>query len=247
MRDRSRPLTSPAPHSSSAEPAAAMIFAPGPTPRAVKAADGKVHQVPADWELLPPGDPGLTRRVKAAGPYWQVQESRGRKIFSRGLWANAQTIAKLRNDLEQERSTPAHAKRQAASSARREAAQANYVGEFEQAVVEFLAFDPRFHELAVAVAKLVTTHATPVGSGTVARTQRLTLEQKARAAVVAWMRHQTTEYDQMKIARVKGRRREVRRDLAQQSLSLLAGYRQGLAPRPHCPLIAAVENSNQNT
>ncbi|MBL8890300.1 MAG: DUF2293 domain-containing protein [Planctomycetaceae bacterium] len=221
----------------------ATTYSPGPTPRSVKDPDGKIHQVPDGWELLLPGDPGLTRRVKAAGPYWQVQETRGRKVFSRGLWADAPTIARLRLELEHERGTPAHAKKQAASTARREAAQVAYVTEFHQAVLEFLAFDPRFAELATAIATLVTQHATPVGSGTVARTQRLTIQQKARSAVVAWMRHQTTAYDQMKIARVKGRRREVRRELAQQSVSLLDSYRQGRAPRPDCPLIAAVESS----
>lgn len=246
MRDRTRQAAVTEPESTTDGKSAAIfasIFGPGPSPRTVKAADGRILSVPADWELLPPGDPGLTRRVKAAGPFWLVQESRGRKVFSRGLWANAQTIENLRRELEQERGTPAHAKRQAASAARRETAQANYVTEFQQAVVDFLAFDSRFHELAVAVARLVTQHATPVGSGTVARTQRLTIEQKARAAVVAWMRHQTTAYDQMKIARVKGRRREVRRDLAQQSLNLLAGYRAGRAPQPNCLLMAAVETA----
>lgn len=247
MSDRTRPATGSEPKSIAKRPTpktpAAPVYAPGPSPRTVKAADGQILQVPADWELLPPGDPGLTRRAKAAGPYWQVQESRGRKVFSRGLWTAAQTIESLRRELEQERRTPAHAKRQAASTARRELAQTNYVSDFHQAVVEFLAFDPRFSELATAVARLVTEHATPVGSGTVARTQRLTIEQKAKAAVVAWMRHQTTEYDDMKIARVKGRRREARRELAQQSLGLLTGYRQGRAPHPDCPLLASVQSS----
>lgn len=54
-------------------------------------------------------------------------------------------------------------------------------------------------------------HAVPVGSGTVARTQLIPLEQRAEAAVIAWMRHQTTAYDRMSIARIKGERREVRR------------------------------------
>jgi hypothetical protein len=245
MPDRPRSNSSARPNSPSPTSAAGPVFAPGPTPRTVKAADGTIHQVPPEWELLPPGDPGLTRRAKAAGSYWQVQEKRGRKLFSRGLWTDARTVDQLRRELEQERSTPAHAKRQAASAARREVVQANYVGDFHQAVVDFLAFDPRFEVLASAVAHLVTRHATPVGSGTVARTQRLTIEQKARAAVVAWMRHQTTAYDQMKIARVKGRRREVRRELAQESLGLLTGYRQGKAPQPNCPLMSAVENSER--
>ena len=31
----------------------------------------------------------LTRRVKAAGEHWVVQEKKGRKIFSKGVWAPA--------------------------------------------------------------------------------------------------------------------------------------------------------------
>ena len=49
------------------------IFAPGPTPNTVRAADGRVVVVPVGWTLLPPGDAGLTRRVKAAGEDWVVQ------------------------------------------------------------------------------------------------------------------------------------------------------------------------------
>jgi hypothetical protein len=73
----------------------------------------------------------------------------------------------------------------------------------------------------------VTAHATPVGSGTVARTERIPVEARAEAAVIAWMRHQTTAYDDMAIARVKGLRREVRRELAQRSVQLLHAYRRG--------------------
>jgi len=40
-------------------------------------------------------------------------------------------------------------------------------------------------------------HATPVGSGTVARTKRIPVEQRAEAAVIARMRHQTTGHDSM--------------------------------------------------
>ena len=37
------------------------------------------------------------------------------------------------------------------------------------------------------------------------------IEQRAKAAVIAWMRHRTTAYEQMAIPRAKGKRREVRR------------------------------------
>jgi hypothetical protein len=83
-------------------------------------------------------------------------------------------------------------------------------------------------------------HATPVGSGTVARTQRIPIERRAEAAVIAWMRHQTTAYDSMKIARVKGQRREVRRLLAARSRSVLEAYRQGHAIHDSCPLKRAL-------
>src|SRR5208337_3336921 len=88
--------------------------------------------------------------------------------------------------------------------------------------------------------KAVTDHATPVGRGTVARTKRIPVEQRAEAAVIAWMRHQTTGYDGMVIPRVKGKRREVRRMLARRSHELLEGYRRG-APVPEgCPLTKAL-------
>lgn len=222
---------------------AGATFSPGPQPRTVRAADGTVHPVPAGWELLPPGDPGLTRRVKAAGEFWLMQEKRGRKVFSRGMWAPSATIARVREDLDAERSTEAYARKQASSAKRREAAQAEYVEDFEGAVVAFLAFHPAHAELARQFAAAVTAHATPVGSGTVARTKRIPIEDRAEAAVIAWMRHQTTAYDSMVIPRVKGERREVRRMLARRSHELLAGYRRdGLAPAA-CPLRTALQQS----
>src|SRR5256885_17052661 len=78
-------------------------FTPGPTPNTVRAADGKIVTVPDGWVLLPPGDAALTRRVKAAGDHWVVAEKKGRKVFSRGIWAEAATIERIRADLEAER------------------------------------------------------------------------------------------------------------------------------------------------
>lgn len=78
----------------------------------------------------------------------------------------------------------------------------------------YLHFAERWSGLEAKLAAAVTEHAVPVGSGTVARTQRIPLERRAEAAVIAWMRHRTTAYDHMRIARVKGERREVRRQLA---------------------------------
>ena len=214
-------------------------FAPGPDDRSVRDADGAVMPVPAGWVLVAPGDAGLTRRVKAAGPSWTVAERVGRRTFSRGVWAPAATVAAVEDDLRSERATPAYAKRRAAAAHRRQREQADYVDEFRRAVLAFLAFPPRHAPLAERLARAVTAHATPVGSGTVARTERIPVGRRAEAAVMAWMRHHTTAYDHMRIARVQGERRAVRRELAERSRSLLDGYRAG-RDVPDCPLRRAL-------
>ncbi len=217
-------------------------FTPGVTPNTVRAADGTVKTAPAGWLLLPPGDAALTRRVKAAGEHWTVQEKKGRKVFSRGVWAPAATIERLRTELQAERTTKVHAKRKEADARRRENAQAAYVEDFFGAVVAFLAFHPRHAGLAERLARAVTDHATPVGSGTVARTKRIPVAKRAEAAVIAWLRHQTTSYDGMVIPRVKGKRREVRRLLARRSTELLSRYRRGEAVPEQCPLRKALSS-----
>ncbi|MFN6129326.1 MAG: DUF2293 domain-containing protein [Planctomycetota bacterium] len=218
-------------------------FLPGPEERTVRTAAGSLMRVPNGWELLPPGDPGWTRRVKAAGDHWVVQEKRGRKVFSRGVWAPAETIARVAQDLQAERSTEAYTKKRAADSRRRDQKQAEYVDDFTQAVVRFLDFHPKHTELAQRMAERIASHATPVGSGTVARTERIPIERRAEAAVIAWMRHQTTAYDHMKIARIRGERREVRRMLAARSRELLDQYRRGQTMSESCPLIASLSAS----
>lgn len=220
------------------------IVTPGTSDQEVRNAAGLVLQVPAGWELLPPGDAALTRRVKATGSTWTVQEKKGRKTFSRGVWAPADRIAVIRAELEAERSTDAYAKRRAADTARRNRKQAEYVEDFRAAVLAFLDFAACHAGLADQLADSVAEHATPVGSGTVARTQRIPIEQRAESAVIAWLRHQTTAYDNMKIARVKGKRREVRRRLAEESRRQLDKYRKGQpADAAGCPLQVALAQS----
>src|SRR5215831_1717397 len=112
-----------------------QAFTPGPTPNTVRAADGRVLTAPVDWALLLPGDAALTRRVKEAGDHWVVQEKKGRKTFSRGVWAPAATIDRVRAALEAERSTDGYANRKEAAARRRDEAQAEYVEDFFGAVV----------------------------------------------------------------------------------------------------------------
>jgi hypothetical protein len=76
----------------------------------------------------------------------------------------------------------------------------------------------------------------------VARTKRIPVEQRAEAAVIAWMRHETTAYESMAIPRVKGKRREVRRMLARRSKELLSRYRRGEPASDDCPLRQALKD-----
>lgn len=202
-----------------------LVLAPTADPRVFLRADGTRVSPPADWACLPPGDAGLTRRVKAAGPSWAVVEKKGRKVFSKGLWAPAAIIEAARTTLEAERDTDAYKKKRIGDAVRRDREQARYVSSFEDQVLAFLNFSETYLELGQAIAAAVTKHATPVGSGTVARTKRIPVERRAEAAVIAWMRHQTTAYDNMHIARAKGARREVRRELAQISRAVLDLHR----------------------
>ncbi|AGH43515.1 hypothetical protein C427_1406 [Paraglaciecola psychrophila 170] len=53
---------------------------------------GKVYSVPTGWENLPAGDASVTRKLKSLGPTWTVQEKKGRKAFSHGVWAAKEQI-----------------------------------------------------------------------------------------------------------------------------------------------------------
>src|SRR5688500_111372 len=205
----------------------ATTYAPGPAPDTVRAPDSRVLTVPAGWVLLPPGDAAHTRRVTTAGDPWSVAEMRGRKVFSRGVWAPAATVERIRAELEAERSTAGFARKKEADARRRGKAQAEYVEDFFGAVVTFLAFHPELADLAARLARAVAAPASPGGSGTVARTERIPVERRAEAAVIAWLRHRTTAYDSIAIPRVKGKRREARRLLARRSVELLGRYRRG--------------------
>ena len=218
-----------------------LVLAPTPDPRVFLAPDGKRLSPPPGWVCLPPGDAALTRRVKQAGPSWAVVEKKGRKTFSKGLWAPASNVESVRAALASERSTEAYAKKRASDVDRRERTQAAFVVTFEQEVLAFLRFAARFEEHARVLARRVAEHATPVGSGTVARTKRISVAERAEAAVIAWMRHQTTAYDNLVIPRIKGKRREVRRELAGISRALLDLHRRETAHEPRaCSLCTAL-------
>jgi hypothetical protein len=226
-------------------PAINRLVRPGRTARSVFTESGDSLIPPEHWDLLPPGDAALTRRVKEMGPVWLVQVKKGRRLMSRGIWADAGHIVRARLELEGKRATPEYARKRETDLARRQRQHEAYVEEFYRATLLFLDFHPHHQIIAEKLARRVTEHATPIGSGTVARTERIPLAERVRAAVIAWMRHQTTAYDAMKIARIRGRRREVRRLLAERSVEILATYRSGCQfDEGLCPLQAVLAEDN---
>ena len=206
------------------------------------AESGEILNPPAGWEFLPAGDAGLTRKITSAGIYWRVQVKIGRRIISKGVWVPLDIINKARLDIEALRETSSYKKKIEGSRNLRLKKQALYETDFLEAVKSFLSFHSCYSELEVKLAEAVTLHAVPVGSGTVARTATIPIEERAAKAVIAWMRHKTTAYESMAIARIKGKRRETRRILAKRSSEILDVYRKGDAIPENCPLKKALVN-----
>jgi hypothetical protein len=188
---------------------------------------GKVYSVPTGWENLPAGDASVTRKLKSLGPTWTVQEKKGRKAFSHGVWAAKDQIEEAMSLVEAQRADPKHQKKLAQVKVRREEKETVFGEDIQQEIIQFLNFDQKHHLLVEQLSRLVKEHAVPVGSGTVARSSSVTLNDKAALAVMAWMRHQTSAYDSTTVPRVKGARRELRRQIARQSERILAKYRSG--------------------
>lgn len=219
-----------------------VTSAPNPIHRFVWDKQGNKLDLPTDWDCLKPGDAAVTKMLKSLGPTWTATRKKGRKTFSDGVWASAGNIAEARRIVAEKRAAPGYAKKRETDLKRREKKQAEYENDFHNALLKWLNFDPRYQAVAEKMAHLICAHAVPVGSGTVARTERIPIEERAAAAVIAWMRHETTAYDQLHIPLVKGRRREVRRELAEKSRKILSAYRRGLdVDRDLCPLARALQ------
>ncbi|WP_066627684.1 DUF2293 domain-containing protein [Labilibacter marinus] len=198
---------------------------------------------PSHWSFLAAGDAGVTRKVTARSECWRVVFKKGRRTMSKGIWAPTVSIQRAQQEMEATRSTETYQKQKVYNKKRREEKQQSYEVEFCQEVEKYLHFHATYQSIAKALSILVTKHAIPVGSGTVARTAMIPIEQRAAKAVIAWMRHQTTGYDHMKIAHIKGERRAVRRMLAEQSTKLLNHYRKGNPIPVTCPLKKALEKN----
>ena len=217
-----------------------QIVSPGPNGSLI-GEYGEPVKPPRDWVFLPAGDAGITRKVTAKGEYWRVQYKKGRRTISKGVWAPKATIRQAQEAVVEVRETDEYKKRQDYALKRRTKKQEEYDAEFCKAVEDYLSFHECYKTMEQKMAKAVTEHAIPVGSGTVARTQMIPIEERAARAVIAWMRHKTTAYDNLKIANRKGERRAVRRELAQQSVILLSDYRKGREIKQNCLLQKAID------
>lgn len=213
--------------------------------KSLKDTSGNVFIVPQDWENLPAGDASITRKLKSLGPTWTVQEKKGRKMFSHGVWAAKENIQEAKNLVATLRSDPKHQKKLAQAKVRREEKEDVFAEDFQQAIIAFLNFDKKYQALVEKLSLLVKEHAVPVGSGTVARSSTVSLNDKAALAVMAWMRHQTSNYDSTPVPRIKGARRELRKEIARRSERILEKYRRGEdADLTLCPLYRALKKAN---
>jgi hypothetical protein len=153
-------------------------------------------EIPEDWEFLPTGDAFVTRTVKAAGRYWLSWQPRSRHRPHRrllGLWAPAEAIRAAGARAEQTAGKRAAARTvNARTRARREE---RYQDQLREAVLAFLGFAPSYADLAEQIAVETAAHAAVVGSGRVGRTRLLSLEEKARLAARAHIRHRFTKYE----------------------------------------------------
>ena len=201
---------------------------------------GEPVSPPRDWEFLPAGDAGVTRKVTSKGQFLRVQKKKGRRTISLGVWAPATTIKQAKEEMAATRETETYKKRREYSAQRRDQKQDEYKEEFRKAVEYFLNFHLIHKSIQKSIAEAVTEHAIPIGSGTVARTSMIPLEERAARAVIAWMRHRTTAYDHLPIRRIKGERRRIRRMLAEQSVAVLQKYRDGKPTDEKCPLCRAL-------
>ena len=110
---------------------------------------GKVFSVPAGWENLPSGDASVTRKLKSLGPTWTVQEKKGRKTFSHGVWAAQEQVGEAKALVEAQRADPKHQKKLAQAKVRRDEKEEVFGEDFQHAIIKFLNFDEKYQALGL--------------------------------------------------------------------------------------------------
>lgn len=151
--------------------------------------DGDVI-IPKRYAYLPAGDAPLTLAVKQASghdPVYMVMEKTCRRYRAKcvGIWADRDVIEGQRARLKALR-TPTHAQKLARQYER---AQQKDIEQFCEAI------RLRFPGCPQEEAREIAEHTCKVGSGRVGRSR--TADDPVRAAVVAHIRHQHSDYDHL--------------------------------------------------
>ena len=158
--------------------------------------EGPVN-VPKTYDYLPAGDGALTRAVRGVigrKRLFVVMRKVNKRYPSRqvGLWAPSTLIAAERERLAALR-TGDHEQRLAKQRERKQERDITAFGE---------AIRQRFPGCPDEEALVIATHACEVGSGRVGRSN--TAEDPVRAAVVAHIRHEHTDYDALLDSHIEG-------------------------------------------
>ncbi|MDC1106865.1 DUF2293 domain-containing protein [Prolixibacteraceae bacterium] len=209
----------------------------------VKSTDGKLIDrngkeviIPRKWSFFPAGDAGVTRAITKQKNYIRVKELRGRRAISKGIWAPEELIQEAKQRMTKVRSSDIYRKQKLQREMRRDQIQEAFIESLEHAIRDRLSFHNCYKELEESLAKAIVDHSSPIGSGTVSRSSRLSIETKAEKAINGWVRHHLTPYEQLKIARTKGARRLARKMMIDKGNEVLVVYRKGQeCPNP-CPI-----------
>ena len=148
--------------------------------------------LPHGWTFVPSGDAFITREVKK-GPHWVLLKRRKHYTATLGVLCPEASLAGASHQAEATAVTRQRAS--TAARASRARAEEQYRADLEQAVLAFLSFAPEHEALAREIAHDAAAQATPVGSGRVGRTRRLSLSRRAELAARAYIRHKHTNYE----------------------------------------------------
>ncbi|MEK6236957.1 MAG: DUF2293 domain-containing protein, partial [Planctomycetales bacterium] len=182
-------------------------------------------KVPKDYQLIPAGDPYLTRQIKllsAAIHRAVFVKMRRKRRATRTLGYHAhRDVVKEAQQLKAATEAQRKAKRERARvyRARREIA---YQEQFTQRIREM------FPGIPNDAPETIAESTCQVGSARVGRSQRLVLDRKVRLAVAASARHSHTDYER-RLHAVKGEKRaahgRLRREIQPQVRSVLHQWR----------------------
>lgn len=148
--------------------------------------------VPDGWVFVPAGDTFVTREIKK-GPHWILLKRRKGYTATLGAFCPEERLALA--EKRREETVETRTRQRAVGRMSRERSEERYRAEMERAIREFLAFRPEHAALAEEIARGAVTQATPVRSGRVGRTRKLSLSQRAELAPRAYIRHRHTDYE----------------------------------------------------